>query len=159
MSKPTGTSLRLVQHIHCHQCRLLMLRYHHLRNPLTIIDDKRLVRQIHQDDTHLTPVVSIYRARRIQHRHSLLDSQARAWTHLCFIALRQRYKQPRWHQRTCQRLQCDRSIQIRPQVHSCRLRGGILRQRMMRPIDDFHFHIPKIWLQRYERKVKSKNEK
>ena len=97
-----------------------------------------LIHKLH--DTHLTTVIGIDGSRSIQHTNALLDGQTTARTNLRFKALRQGHINTGRNQTTLQRLQGNRLIQIGTKVHACRLLGSILRQRMLRLIDDLYFH-------------------
>ena len=91
MSVAAFTAFRLIQHLNRQECSLLMTGNHHLGNALSVLYDKRLLRQIYQHHTNLTTIIRIDSARCIQYRDTLLQSQSASRSYLCLIANRQCY--------------------------------------------------------------------
>ncbi len=93
MSETALATLRVVQHIYCHQLGLLVTGNDHLGYALPVVHDKRLIAQVYQDDSNLTTIVGINGARRIHQRNTMLQSQSAARTYLCLVAYGKGYAQ------------------------------------------------------------------
>ena len=50
-------TFRLIEHLHSDELSLLMTGDHHLSDPLPVIHDEVLIRQVNQQYAHLTTVV------------------------------------------------------------------------------------------------------
>lgn len=59
MAIATFSAFCLIEQLYRLEGHLLMTRYHHLCNTLTIIDDERLLRQVDKQHPYLSTVISI----------------------------------------------------------------------------------------------------
>ena len=59
---------------------------HHLGDTLAVVDDKLFLRQIDEQHAHLSPIVGIDGAGRIQDGDTFLQGQSAARANLCLIA-------------------------------------------------------------------------
>ncbi len=72
MTVATLTPFRLVKHFDLQEITLFMTGNDHLGYALAIVDNERLLRQVDQQNTDFTAIISVNRSRRIQHRDPLL---------------------------------------------------------------------------------------
>ena len=141
MSEASGTTFRLGKNLHFLPFCLFVTCYDHLRDTFSIGNNKRFIRQINKNDTHLTTIICIDCARSVEHSNAVLDGQTASRTNLCLVTWRQSHKDTRWNKTAFHRPQLDRSFDIGTEINSCRLWCCILRQRMMTTIDYLDFHI------------------
>ena len=76
MSISALTALGLVENFHFLEITLLVAGNHHLGDTFTIVDDKVLLREVDEDNPHLTAIVGINGTRSIQHSQTVLQCQA-----------------------------------------------------------------------------------
>ena len=113
---------------------------HHLGNALTVVDDEVLLRQVNQHYANLTTIVGINGSGCIQHGQSVLQGQSAAGTHLGFVALGQCDVQTSRNQTTLHRMQRDRRIEVRTQIHSCTLWRSVCGQLLVPTVDDLNLN-------------------
>ena len=65
MPESACASFCVIEHLNLIPSYLLIVRNHHLRYALAVINDKRLLRQVDENHTNLTPIVGIDGARRV----------------------------------------------------------------------------------------------
>ena len=140
MAEATSTAFRFRQHLHGFPLSLFMTRYHHLCDAFAVGNEEWFIREVDQDDTDFATIVGIDGARSIQHGDAMLDGQAAARTHLCLETRRQSHEEPCRNKASFHWPQLDGRLYIRTKIDACRLRRGILWQRMMAAIDYLYFH-------------------
>ena len=141
MSEPASTTLGVVENFHLCPFHLLVSGHNHLRYPLSIVDDKRFLGQIDENNTYFASVVGVDCSRCVQDGDPFLDGKSATGPHLCLITFRKGDEKSRWHKAPLQGCQCDRLIEIGTQVHSCRLLSLVCWQLMMGAVDDSDVHV------------------
>ena len=140
MTEAACAALCFGKHLNKLPFRLFVTRDNHLRDALSVGNDKRFIRKVDKDDTYLASVVGIDGAGRIEDGDAMLDGKAASGTHLCFVARRQSHEETCGNKVTLHWPQLDRRIDIGTKVNACGQRCCILWQRMTAAIDDLDFH-------------------
>lgn len=141
MTEAAGTSFRFGKYLYGFPFRLLVAGDDHLGDALAVLDEKRLVGEVDKDDADLATIVGIDGAGSVENCDAVLDGKAAARTNLSLVARRQSHEEARGDKAALQGLQRYGRLDVGTKVHTCRLRRGILRQRMVAAIDYLYFHI------------------
>ena len=141
VSEAAAAALGVGQFLHLDDFGLLASGNDHLGNALAVVDDEVLIAEVDEDDAYFASVVGVDGAGAVQHGDALLQRQAAAGPRLRLVARRQLHEEARLHEPSFHRLQRNRSLgQISAEVHACRLRGLVLRQRMVTAVDYLYLH-------------------
>ena len=84
-----------------------------------VVHHKRHIRKIHQQHLHLSSIVGVYRARRVEHGHTMLEGQTASRTNLRLMTCGKGDVKTCGYELALHGLQCDGLFKICPQVHSC----------------------------------------
>lgn len=140
MTESAVATLGLVKRVDGLPFSLLEASDDELGYAVAVVDSEGFGREVDHDDAYLAAIVSIDGARSVEQRDAVFEGEARAGTHLSFIAFGQCDVQPRWHQSALHGLQGDRLVDVGSEVKTCTLSSGILRQVVVRMVDYLDFH-------------------
>ncbi len=77
MPEPTGTAPRRREILCRHEHRLLDPRENKLRDPVTLLHYELLIGKVGEDYFHLSAIVAVYGAGRIEHEYALTERKPR----------------------------------------------------------------------------------
>ncbi len=128
-----------VEGFHQRKVHLFMARHHELGNTLSIVDGKRVLRQVDEHYANLAPIVGIDSSGSVEHGKPVFQGQSTAGAHLSLKAFGQRDVQPSRDEPTLHRTEHDGFVEVGTEVHSRTLRSGIGGEGLVPPVDDFNF--------------------
>ena len=141
MSEAAGAAFGVGELLHLDDLGLLVAGYHHLGNALAVVDDEVLLREVYQYHANLAAVVGVNGARTVEDGDALLQRQAAAGAHLGFVACGQLHEETCLDEASLQGFQRNGPFrQEGPQIHACRLRSLVFRQRVVGGVSYFYLH-------------------
>ena len=129
MTEATRTTFGFRERLHLHGFDLFAFGDDQLRDAVAAIDDKGFVGEVNEDDAHLSTVVGVDGAGRVQDGVAALDGQYAAGTHLSLVAFGDLHIETRRHKATLHGFEGDGAIgQIGAEVHASRVHGLVSGQ-------------------------------
>ena len=104
--------------------------YDHLGNAVPVIDDKRDIGVVYQNDLDLSPVIRVNSARRIKDADASLCGKPASGAHLSLESHRKRDPQASGHKSPLMGLQCHclAITKTGAEICACRLAGAVDRK-------------------------------
>ena len=118
----------------------LMTGNDHLSDALAIVERKGLLGEIDHKDLQLTTIIRIDSPWAIRQGNTMLQCKSTTRADLRFVAFGDLKEEPRGNKAALERLQYNRLREISTEVHTSSTRGGVVRSRMVRLIDQLDTH-------------------